>query len=209
MPPMHLGRPTRTAYARRATLLQAYREFDESPPAVIRPLKDGATQFVPGDGSFAPRLILIGEAPGAREDRTGVPFCGRSGTLLDELLQIADLQRQDVWITNVVKYRPPANRTPEPDEVTASLPLLRREVDLVDGRHRRTILGLGSTSCRALTGGSISGVGAAHGTWVDLRAGWRLFASYHPAAGLRNRAVQDAMREDFAWLGEQLREESK
>lgn len=192
-----------SAPARGLLLDGTYRYFDDNVPDAARELRDGATQFVPGDGSLNPKLLVIGEAPGAQEDAKGSPFVGKSGRLLDQLLLLAGLFREEVWITNVVKYRPPGNRTPDPDEVEAFLPLLRREVALVAGDATRFAVGLGSTACRALTGESIS-VAKSHGSWVDLKAGWKLFVSYHPAAGLRSVTVRAEMRIDFVKLGRLL-----
>jgi uracil-DNA glycosylase len=187
-------------------LIQLYEQFDTDPPECIRELASyGSSRFVPGDGSLVPRAIFIGEAPGAQEDRQGSPFVGRSGKLLDILLRAALLDRDSVWITNVVKYRPDQNRTPEPNEIAASLPLLRREVALVAGDHCRAIVALGRTAASALARRSIS-VGREHGNWVALRGNWRMFVSYHPAAGLRNQNVADSMLLDFVRLGRDLQE---
>lgn len=184
-------------------LTELFKSFDHNPPRALLPLIEAHGNFVPGDGVLNPRVIFVGEAPGRQEDLELSPFVGRSGKFLDDLLKAANLIREEAWITNVVKYRPPRNRTPEPEEIAASLPLLRREVALVAGEHRPPIVGLGSTACRALTGANISVV-RSHGSWVSLKAVWRLFVSYHPAAGLRNWVARDAMTADFAKLGSDL-----
>jgi uracil-DNA glycosylase len=192
--------------SREAALEDLYRQWDEDPPDALKELKDGARRFVPGDGSLIPKAIIVGEAPGAREDRVGSPFVGPSGEFLDQLLLMAGLHREEVWITNVVKYRPTGNRTPERDEISASLPLLRREVALVAGERRPILVGLGRVACEVLVRGAIS-VARAHGTWRRLgrHEDWRLFLSYHPSAGLRSKSVREAMLADFAKLGNDMR----
>jgi uracil-DNA glycosylase len=191
--------------AREHLLLQTYKQFDENPPMPeIAALRDGAKQFVPGAGSFTPKAILIGEAPGAREDQFGAPFVGKSGRFLDELLLAANLSRDEVWITNVVKYRPKANRTPDPVEIDASLSLLRRELALVAGDQCRLIVGLGRVACCAVAGKPIS-VTQAHGSVRSLKGDWRLFISYHPSAGLRDKGTRRAMIADFDVLGQILK----
>lgn len=166
-------------------------------------LRSGAKQLVRGDGAmgafFGPKLILVGEAPGATEDRTGKPFVGSSGKFLEDLLAVAGLTREDVWITNVVKYRPPNNRTPDPREVEASLPYLRREVALVAGAGCSMLVGLGRTACCAMAGENISVVERA-GSWTLLQGGWRMFISCHPSWGIRNPGNRRKMVRDFDTL---------
>lgn len=161
------------------------------------------SRFVPGDGGFRPRAIFVGEAPGRQEDRQGSPFVGPSGQFLDELLRIARLDRELEWVTNVVKYRPPKNRTPTDEEIRAALPYLRREAALVGRNGCRVLVGLGRTACEAIAGASISPT-RKHATWVELRNGWRLFVSCHPSWGIRDPANADNMRDDFLQLGYDL-----
>lgn len=191
--------------AREHLLFQAYKHFDENPPTPeIARLREDARIFVPGDGSMYPRAIFIGEAPGAVEDRDGIPFVGQSGRLLDSLLAVADLRRTDVWVTNVVKYRPIANRTPYPDEVKPFASLLRRELAYVAGERCRIAVGLGRIACSVLAGEDVS-VSREHGTVRELRGNWKLFVSYHPAAALRSSQVNLAMKDDFVELRKVLR----
>lgn len=195
--------------ARQLLLEKTFEIFDRMPPGPIAALRrEGGDRFVPGDGTLDPKAILVGEAPGFYEDRDGLPFVGNSGRFLDELLQVyARLNRADIWITNIVKYRPPENRTPTDDEIEASRQLLAREVALVAGREIVPIIGLGRAACSAMAGAPIS-VGATHGSWVGLNAGWNMFVSYHPAAGLRNVAIRKRMRADFQQLGRELNEQA-
>jgi uracil-DNA glycosylase family 4 len=95
-------------------------------------LKETATQPVFGDGPSDARIVIIGEAPGANEDKTGVPFIGRAGQILESFLSEAGLSRQDIYITNTVKYRPPKNREPKPEEKSACLPWLSAELAIIN-----------------------------------------------------------------------------
>jgi DNA polymerase len=159
-----------------------------------------ATNMVPGDGDPAAAVMLVGEAPGASEDKQGRPFVGRAGKLLEELLAEAGLARGDVYITNVVKARPPGNRDPRADEVAHHMPWLERELALVEPR---LVVPLGRHALRHFDrAAKISDV---HGT--PLRAGDRdLFPLYHPAAALRSTALRAAAFEDARALAAALSE---
>ena len=163
-------------------------------------LHAGRTNAVPGDGSPVASILIIGEGPGFNEDQQGLPFVGRSGKLLDELLAQVPLSREDVFITNVVKCRPPDNRDPQPDEVAACRPYLERQMELL---NPKVIVTLGRHSLlRFYPEGKIS---KDHGKilrWNDRI----LFPLYHPAAGLRNPAVKRDLQEDIMRLPEALRE---
>lgn len=150
--------------------------------------------MVPGEGNPDAELMLVGEAPGASEDEQGRPFVGRAGKLLDEVLEAAGLAREDVYITNVVKARPPRNRDPRAGEVAHHLPWLEAELALVQprlviplGRHA-----LAHFSDRA----KISDV---HGTELTER-GRALFPLYHPAAALRGGGLRETLFEDARTL---------
>jgi len=166
-------------------------------------LHSGRTNAVPGDGSPVASILIIGEGPGFNEDQQGLPFVGRSGKLLDELLAEVPLSRKDVFITNVVKCRPPDNRDPLPDEVAACRPYLERQMELI---NPKVIVTLGRHSyLRFYPDGKIS---RDHGKilrWNDRI----LFPLYHPAAGLRNPAIKRDLREDVLRLPEALRESLK
>ncbi len=166
-------------------------------------LCESRTQAVPGVGNPGADLLVIGEAPGQEEDRRGEPFVGRAGQLLDRMLAAIDLDRQTVYITNVLKCRPPKNRDPKPDEVQACSPFLRRQIELIEPR---AILAVGRVAAQQLleTGETI---GRLRGRWH--RFGPRntpLLVSYHPAYLLRSpgekrkawadlKRVRDALRQ--------------
>ena len=157
------------------------------------------TNAVPGSGSPSGGILIIGEGPGFNEDQQGLPFVGRSGKLLDELLAVVPLSRDDVFITNVVKCRPPDNRDPLPDEVAACRPYLERQLELLDPK---VIVTLGRVSMlRYYPKGKIS---EDHGKILEWE-GRILFPLYHPAAGLRNPAIKRELQKDVLKLPEALR----
>lgn len=146
-------------------------------------LAEERKQVVFADGSRTARLMVVGEAPGAREDATGLPFVGPAGRLLDLLLATVDLSREDsVYICNVIKCRPPGNRNPLPGEIEACAPYLRRQIELVSPE---AILAVGTFAGRLLTGKD-STLGNLRGD-VYSYEGVPLLVTYHPAALLRNR----------------------
>ncbi len=143
--------------------------------------------------------MFIGEGPGQNEDEQGLPFVGRAGKLLNSLLAEVPLQREDVYITNVVKCRPPGNRDPEPDEVAACLPYLQAQIELIDPR---VIVTLGRHSMlRFYPQGKISND---HGRIIDI-GGRVLLPVYHPAAALRNPRLNQTLREDMRRIPEAVR----
>jgi uracil-DNA glycosylase len=149
-----------------------------------------ATNMVPGEGSDTAEVMLVGEAPGASEDELGRPFVGRAGRLLDELLAAAGLAREDVFITNVVKARPPGNRDPRAGEVQHCLPWLEAELALV---QPRLVVPLGRHALAHFADGAkISDV---HGRELAAR-GRTLFPLYHPAAGLRSTLLRETLFAD-------------
>ncbi|HYN20356.1 MAG TPA: uracil-DNA glycosylase [Thermoanaerobaculia bacterium] len=139
------------------------------------------TNAVPGEGSPNARLMLVGEGPGATEDATGRPFVGQAGSLLDGILEAIEVPRHAVYITNVVKCRPPANRKPLPDEVAACIPYLYRQLELI---KPKVILALGGTAAENMLGVRKS-LGELRGK-VHTLNGIPLVVTYHPAALLRN-----------------------
>lgn len=158
------------------------------------------TNAVPGDGSSVASILIVGEGPGFNEDQLGLPFVGRSGKLLDELLATVPLSREDVFITNVVKCRPPNNRDPLPDEVAACRPYLESQMQLL---NPKVIVTLGRHSLlRFCPGGKISNDHGKILRWRDRI----LLPLYHPAAGLRNPAIRQDLRKDVLMLPEALRE---
>ena len=138
-------------------------------------------KIVFGVGNPHAELVFVGEGPGHDEDVQGIPFVGRAGQLLTQMIEAMGLKRDDVYIANVVKCRPPENRTPEKDEISTCLPFLMRQLAAIDPK---VIVCLGSVATQALlsTNKSISGF---RGQWFDFR-GARLMATYHPAYLLRN-----------------------
>jgi DNA polymerase len=152
------------------------------------------TRAVPGEGYSQAEVMFIGEGPGYREDREGRPFVGPAGKFLDELLGIAGLERETVYIANVVKCRPPNNRDPMPDEIAACAPYLERQIALV---NPRVVVTLGRFSmARFFPGERISQI---HGT-ARLVDGRLCVAMYHPAAGLHQASLADVIRDDFRKL---------
>ncbi len=152
------------------------------------------TKAVPGEGPADARIMLIGEAPGWNEDQQGRPFVGAAGKFLEELLAAADLKREEVFITNVVKSRPPGNRDPLPDEIAACAPYLERQIEVIDPD---VIVTLGRFSmARWFPGERISRI---HGQ--PKQVGHRLIVPmYHPAAALHQQALKATILEDFGRL---------
>ena len=169
-----------------------------------------APRFVPGEGPQRARLMLIGEAPGEQEAQEGRPFVGRAGKNLDRFLALAGLRREEIYITNAVKFRPtrmgkrekPVNRTPTNAEVAQFRPLLLREIRMV---QPELIVTLGNVPLRAVTGERIS-VGEVHGRILERRVeGVPLFALYHPASVIYNGSLAEVYERDVCTLGEQCR----
>ena len=139
------------------------------------------TNAVPGEGNPQARLVLVGEGPGATEDATGRPFVGQAGQLLESILDAIEVPRTSVYITNIVKCRPPQNRKPLPDEIAACIPYLHRQLELI---HPTVILAMGGTAAESLLGVKRS-LGDLRGK-VHTYNGIPLVVTYHPAALLRN-----------------------
>ncbi len=147
---------------------------------------------VPGRGNPNASGLILGEAPGADEERLGLPFVGASGYLLSQALEAAGIDESRLWITNVVKERPPNNRTPTDEEIQAALPDLFEEINRVDPTH---ILALGNVPLYALTG--LRGITKRRGKWL-LGDVWILtMPTFHPAYVLRNRTAEDVWRDDI------------
>jgi DNA polymerase len=159
-----------------------------------------ANKAVPGEGPSDARVMLVGEAPGFNEDKQGRPFVGAAGRFLEELLGEAGLKREDVYITNVVKHRPPNNRDPLPAELTACLPWLQRQIEIIKPRF---IVTLGRFSLGTFFPGSM--ISKVHGE-VREKDGRYYFAMYHPAAALHQEKLRQTLLEDARKLGTFLRE---
>jgi uracil-DNA glycosylase family 4 len=166
-------------------------------------LKATATRLVFGDGNPNADVMFVGEAPGADEDREGVPFVGRAGQLLDKMLASIGLDRGNVYIANVVPWRPPGNRTPTPLETAACLPFTRRQIELVDPK---ILVCLGAASAQTLLGGK-EGVMRMRGRWFAYTAGnkeIRALATLHPAFLLRQPAHKKLAWQDLRMLAKEL-----
>ncbi|PYO71490.1 MAG: uracil-DNA glycosylase [Gemmatimonadetes bacterium] len=144
-------------------------------------LCDGRTNTVPGEGPANARLVVVGEGPGRTEDETGRPFVGRAGELLTKILEAIKLPRDQVFICNIVKCRPPENRLPQYDEVAACLPFLHRQIELV---KPKAILAMGGTAAQSLLSTKQS-LGSLRNQIHRFR-GIPVVVTYHPAALLRN-----------------------
>jgi uracil-DNA glycosylase family 4 len=185
-----------TAEARREALIEAYREVADCERC---PLSATRTRAVFGAGDADAELMFVGEAPGAEEDRQGLPFVGRAGQLLNQLLAEIGLSRDDVFIANVLKSRPPGNRDPQPEEIEACWPYLERQVQLIEPH---VIATLGNFATKKITGSPI-GITRVRGTpQIHELAGRTVFVFplLHPAAALRTPSLVETLREDFARL---------
>jgi uracil-DNA glycosylase len=171
-------------------------------------LHKGRNKIVFGDGNPKAELVFIGEGPGADEDAQGLPFVGRAGKLLTQMIEAMGLQRRDVYICNVVKCRPPENRAPEPDEVTTCSPYLLRQIDVI---KPKVIVCLGAVAAKTLLE-TARGISQFRGQWLEWR-GHKLMATYHPAYLLRNPNAKGEVWKDLqkvmAELGLQPPKKSK
>jgi uracil-DNA glycosylase len=167
-------------------------------------LKGTATQLVFSDGNPEADIMLVGEAPGADEDRIGRPFVGRAGQLLDKMLATIGLDRSQVYIANVVPWRPPGNRTPTPIETGACLPFTRRQIELV---APKILICLGAPSMQTLLGVK-EGIMRSRGRWVDYNCGGKIIpamAMLHPAYLLRQPSHKKFAWQDLRELAKKLR----
>ncbi|MBR9683073.1 uracil-DNA glycosylase [Candidatus Woesearchaeota archaeon] len=170
---------------------------------VACPLWKGRTLAVPGDGDAKAKIMLVGEAPGAEEDRQGSPFVGRAGKFLDKMLAIADLDREKVFITNVIKCRPPENRDPKKEEVTACKKWLEKQIAVIDPK---LIVVLGRIALKRLL--DKDKIGELRGKTVEKKyfsdgkfVSRKYFITYHPSAGLRSpEKFGGAIKKDFLKL---------
>jgi DNA polymerase len=166
-------------------------------------LKATATQLVFGDGDPQAEIMFVGEAPGADEDRQGLPFVGRAGQLLDKMLAAIGLDRGKVYIANVVPWRPPGNRTPTPLETAICLPFTRRQIELV---HPKILVCLGAAAAQTLLGAT-DGIRRLRGRWFDFEIGTtrlRALAMLHPAYLLRQPAEKKLAWQDLRLLAKEI-----
>ena len=160
------------------------------------------TNCVFGVGNTQAKLMFIGEAPGEQEDLSGIPFVGRAGQLLDKFLYAVDIKREDVYIANILKCRPPKNRDPLPEEEDACIGYLREQVALI---NPKVIVCLGRISAMRLIKPDFK-ITKEHGTWFK-KGNYLLTAVYHPAALLRDPRKKEDMLEDMKKIKEKLLEE--
>ena len=187
---------SRSAGERRQDLVEL---FHDASGCVRCPLHQGRTNVVFGSGNADADLMFVGEAPGMHEDLQGLPFVGRAGKLLDQLLDEVGMARSDVFITNVLLCRPPGNRDPEADEIDTCKPYLHRKIELIEPR---VICTLGNFATKLLTR-SQRGITSVHGRPQVHELGGRalrVYPLYHPAAALRSTNTLEQLREDFARL---------
>ena len=163
-------------------------------------LAAGRTQIVFGDGNPQARVLFIGEAPGKNEDLQGVPFVGAAGQSLNRLLGIAGLQREDVFIANVLKCRPPGNRDPRPEEIEVCTPFLREQTRTINPEF---IVTLGNFATKFVLKTEV-GITRLHGQLYQAGR-FKVFPIYHPAAAIYDRTKMAALEDDFATLGELLK----
>ena len=152
-----------------------------------------------GQGNPHAELVFVGEGPGADEDEQGLPFVGRAGQLLNKMIQLAGMKREDVYICNIVKCRPPGNRVPEKDEIETCSPFLYRQIQAI---QPRLVCCLGAPAVRTLLGIK-EGITKIRGTFYDF-AGTKALATVHPAYVLRNPREETILREDFEKIVEFL-----
>ena len=168
------------------------------------PLADGRTQTVFGDGNPQARVLIVGEAPGKNEDLQGIPFVGAAGKYLNELLSIAGLAREDVFIANVLKCRPPGNRDPRPEEIEVCTPYLREQTRTIDPEF---IVTLGNFATKFILKTEV-GITRLHGR-LQKAGRFKVFPIFHPAAALYDGSKRVALENDFATLGELLRQSAQ
>ncbi len=172
------------------------------------PLQKSSKKLVVYDGTLNAKVMFIGEAPGKDEDEKGIPFVGRAGQLLNKMLKAINLNREDVYITNVVNWRPPDNRTPTDEEILEFLPFLQKQIDIVDPKF---IFLLGGVAAKAILSTPLA-LGKLRGKWheyksLKLNKTIYTIASYHPAFLLRSPQYKKASWEDLQMLQKKLNDD--
>lgn len=166
------------------------------------PLHQNTKNAVPGTGNPKARLMFLGEAPGANEDEQGKPFVGRAGQILTELLTKIEIKREDVFITNVVKHRPPNNREPQPEEVAACRSFLEHQIAVIDPE---LIVVLGNHALEWFAGKQ--GISTMRGKIFHKELGGKMrkiFPTFHPAALIYNQALRPTAEKDFQFIKQEL-----
>ncbi len=167
--------------------------------------KLGSTRLntVPGEGNLDARVMFVGEGPGADEDLKGRPFVGAAGKLLDAIINAMGMKREEVFIGNVVKCRPPSNRVPEKDEIDTCIVYLKRQIEII---KPKVIVLLGSTAYKAMIPGSKDGITKARGNFIQVD-GTEFMPTFHPAALLRDPSRKTDVWHDMKKVMSLLREE--
>ena len=166
-------------------------------------LKKSATNIVFADGNPKAKIMLIGEGPGSNEDQEGLPFVGRAGALLDKMLASIDLNRKNVYITNVVNYRPPENRRPTEDEIKRYLPFISKHIEII---KPKILVLLGSTAMNAIIGKEVV-ISKMRGKWIEKQFGackTSVIITFHPAFLMRQPA-----QKKMAWIDLKMIREKK
>ena len=166
-------------------------------------LKKNATNIVFADGNPKAKIMLIGEGPGSNEDQEGLPFVGRAGALLDKMLASINLDRKNVYITNVVNYRPPENRRPTEEEIAKYLPYLKKHIEII---NPKILVLLGSTALNAIVGNEVV-ISKARGKWIEKQFGeckTSIIVTFHPAFLMRQPA-----QKKMAWIDLKMIREKK
>ncbi len=166
-------------------------------------LKKSATNIVFADGNPKAKIMLIGEGPGSNEDQEGLPFVGRAGALLDKMLASINLDRKNVYITNVVNYRPPENRRPTEEEIAKYLPYLKKHIEII---NPKILVLLGSTALNAIVGNEVV-ISKARGKWIEKQFGeckTSIIVTFHPAFLMRQPA-----QKKMAWIDLKMIREKK
>jgi len=163
-------------------------------------LRDTCRQIVFGDGNIDADILFIGEGPGKDEDEQGIPFVGRAGQLLNKILEAAQFDRSEVFITNVVKCRPPGNRLPNPDEVKECRNYLEAQIRII---NPRIVVCLGAMACQTVIDPKAK-ISQTRGRWFT-RNGIMIMATYHPAALLRNEQYKRPTWEDFKLIRDEYK----
>ena len=187
--------------ARTAPSLEALRELMQNFDGCA--LKSTATRLVFADGNPNARIMFVGEAPGRDEDLEGLPFVGRSGKLLDRMIAAIGLDRSNVYIANVIPWRPPGNRTPTPQETQICLPFIQRQIELVDPD---LLVTLGNPSTQTLLG-TREGIMRTRGRWFDYDTGTRVIRAlptFHPAYLLRSPSYKRLSWQDLRVIAKAL-----
>ena len=178
---------------------------------LVCPLKDAATNIVFGKGNPNADILFIGEAPGEKEDEQGIPFVGRAGKELDKFLRTIGLTLDDVYIANILKYRPPKNRDPTKEEMLSHTPYLVKQIEII---QPKVLVTLGNYATKFVLNNftpvgmqKIQGISKLHGSFTEIEtenASFAVMPLYHPAAMLYNPKLRQTLEADFVKLGNKL-----